>query len=244
MTEAQDAVTKFVIMSDSRSGTSLLSETLYSHPEILCHGEVFHPNPVHHLRGTLKPLSVEEIKRRREEDPARFIDEVFDQPNYGAVGFKMWRAQNPEYCDRLLADPSVLKIIYERENVLARYSSSRLVKATGVYNMTPSGKRSQALEKLVSFDAGSFRSYLERHRELFEHYRAKARGRVLDLTYSDLVRNGFSEVLTFLGVEDIPLSPQKARLHSSDILSRFEPDAQDTIFRTLNEIGRPEWRTE
>ena len=59
---------RFVVLSEARSGTSLLTETLNTHPEITCHGEVFHPNPDWHFRGDMADWSKDRIIDLRDHE--------------------------------------------------------------------------------------------------------------------------------------------------------------------------------
>ena len=56
MPEIAASTTRFVILAAPRSGSNLLCTLLNSHPEILCHHEVF--NPVGHLLRTRIPRRV------------------------------------------------------------------------------------------------------------------------------------------------------------------------------------------
>lgn len=235
---------QFVILSDSRSGTSLLSETLNSHPEILCHGEVFHPSPAHHIKGDRKGLTLEDAVALRDHDIDAYMAWVYDHPEARAVGFKMWRSHNQSACDDLIADRTVHKIIYERTNVLARFSSSRLVQATGIYNLPPGKARPGKLDTRITFDRKAFAAYLNKHQSLFSHYRNAAKGPVLDIAYEAIRDGDFSTVLNFLGVSQQDLTPQKAKLHGSAIIDRFEPQFHDTIRAVLDAAGHPEWAAE
>ncbi|MDS9468647.1 sulfotransferase [Paracoccus sp. MBLB3053] len=235
---------KFVILSDSRSGTSLLSETLNSHPQIVCHGEVFHPTPRGHIKIREEERTLDQLVALREQDPVSFMRLVYDRPGAQAVGFKMWRNQNSEECDRLMADDSVAKIIYERTNILARFASSRLVKATGIYNLAPGAARPARLESKITFDRAEFDKYRARHERIFSTYRQNSRGPVLELTYKSLVEKGFDEVLSFLGAPLQPLAPQKEKLHDSRIIERFESAHHPLIVSTVTEMGCAEWLDE
>lgn len=205
---------------------------------------MFHPTPTSHIKLSASDLSVEEAVALRESNTYGFLDWALDRPGVSVAGFKKWRSQNEAVCELLMADPGTLKIIYERENVLARFSSRRLVKATGIYNIASGRSRPGKLDMLVNFNSKAFLGYLEGHRVLFAGYRKKARGTVLDLTYRDIVENGFGRVLAFLGVSQKDLAPRKQRLHSNEILSRFVEEDRDRIRGILSEIGHPEWATE
>lgn len=234
-------IKKFVILSDSRSGTSLLSETLNSHPEIVCHGEVFHPTPAGHIKISQDEASIDELVELRENDSDAFMETIYNRPDARIVGFKMWRNQNAEVCDEIMADESIAKIIYERTNILARFASSRLVKATGIYNLKPGAGRPEKLKAKICFNDQDFNKYARRHHNIFSKYRAESKGPVLDITYQSVVENGFEEVLSFLGVEQVPLINQKEKLHSSSILERFQESDHGTILETIKSFGHPNW---
>lgn len=156
----------------------------------------------------------------------------------------MWRSQNEQICDALMADPSVLKIIYERTNVLARFSSSRLVQATGIYNLPAGRARPQKLDARIGFNRKAFTGYLQKHVELFACYRNGSVGPTLELTYEQVKNAGFDSALAFLGVSERPLKPQKEKLHGASIIDRFEPQCRDLIREMLDMTGHPEWVSE
>lgn len=237
------ASTRFVILSEARSGTSLLTETLDSHPEITCHGEVFHPDPAWHFRGSMAEWSTDALLKLRAEKAA-FLDRVFDQPDVKAVGFKMWRIQAPDECERLLADGLVSKIILERRNKLSQFSSTLLAHQTGVWNLgADAGDRHLRPAPLV-FNAGAFRNFVAFQEDTFAYYRSEAVGPVLNISFSSLVQDGFDRVQDFLGVQGRPLDPQKRRLHGTDILARFQQADHAAIRAELESLGQPGWATE
>ncbi|SIQ90831.1 hypothetical protein SAMN05421641_11741 [Paracoccus thiocyanatus] len=234
--------TRFAILSDARSGTSLLTATLNSHPDVICHGEIFHQAPKdYHIKVPREEVDPEEVLSLRENDTQRFVELVYNRPSTKAVGFKMWRSQNPRYCDELLEDESVAKIIYERSNVLAKYSSSQLAKQTGIWNLNSGAERPDMLDKKLTFNPEQFQNYVKRHKGMFNFYRANSKGRTLDISYLDVVNRGFSEVLDFIGVSPVALKPKKEKLHTSTILDRFEESEHDIIIKSLDEIGHSEW---
>lgn len=242
MTRSTDC-TRFVILSEARSGTSLLTETLNSHPEITCHGEVFHPDPAWHFRGTMAEWSNDSLLKLRAEK-ATFLDRVFDQPGATAVGFKMWRVQEPDECARLLADGSVSKIILERRNKLSQYSSMLLAHQTGIWNLSANSGGKKLESAPLVFNARAFRKFIAYQTETFDYYRSQATGPTLNISFSSLVQDGFDGVQDFLGVQRQPLDPQKRRLHGTDILARFQQSDHAAIRAELNSLGQPGWVTE
>lgn len=241
------AIEPFVIVSNARSGTSLVTSTLRFHPEVYCHGEIFHPKiEVHLLPEARERIDVS----RRESDPTGFAREVlgFAVDGHRVVGFKMWRPQAPEACDDLLADGGVRKIILERVNRLASYSSAGLARKTGVWNVGPTPDPEvlqRARSASVRFDGAAFRQHVDRQDQLFAYYRSHAKGPVLNILYTDLVKpDGMRPILSFLGVRDGAIEKKKSQLHSSNILERFDSSSRPEIMRTLDMIGHPDWAVE
>jgi len=235
---------KFVILSGGRSGTSLLSSTLDTHPDLVCHGEVFHSKrPAGHVRGNLLGKSNEEIKALQ-SDLEAYMDHVFGQDNVSAVGFKMWRTQQPDIADIMMKESSVLKIIFERKNLLARFSSSRLAQMTGVFNKGSSKQDDSHKNVKIDFDRDMWDSFVVKHNRMFKIYRKRGKGPVLELTYEELLKNGFDPVLDFLGVKRMALMPQKQKLHGSNILERFSEESRPAVEALLAEINRPDWAVE
>lgn len=234
---------KFVILSAARSGTSLLTSTLSTHPDILCHGEIFHPKYRQHLKGTFADMPDDEILALR-EDLDRFLPLVFGQPGVPVTGFKMWESQNPACCERLLADTSVRKIIYERENKLAQFSSGQLAKQTGVWNVAADNTRRKIAADPLPFNPEAFARFLDKQQSIFQGYRDRARGEVLDIGFNRIAEGDFAPVLAFLGVDAMDLAPRTKRLHSSDTLSRYDAAHHDTIRAVLKDMDRIEWLSE
>lgn len=146
--------------------------------------------------------------------------------------------------DALMANESVLRIIYERTNMLARFSSSRLVKATSVYNKNIGSKETEHKKARIDFDRKAWNKYEIQHNRLFKTYRDNVKGKDLDRSYEDLLRDGFDPVLDFLGVEKMELTAQKKQLHSSSILERLTDESQIEVKALLDEIGHPDWTHE
>lgn len=237
---------RFVIVSAARSGSSLLTATLDLHPRILCHGEIFHAKIDRHVRADALAATGAAL---RDADPLGFALGILAfREGEHAVGFKMWRLQSPDVCDALLADPDVLKIILERQNGLAAYSSAQLAKRSGVWNLGVRPRPdmlASARSARSRFDADEFLRFLARRDAMFEQYREAARGPVLDITYTALAGpGGFEPVFDFLGVKRMRTPQQKSRIHSADILDRFEPRARADAETALHRLGRLDWAYE
>ena len=236
-------MTKFVILSLHRSGTSVLCNMLDRHPDVLCHYEIFHPTM--QVQRKKAPGLTDADLALRGSDPHGFVARIFEESGgKAAVGFKMWRGQSLEVCNSLLARKDVHKIILKRENALARYSSHLLAHRNRVWGMSAQNKKELDHSPLDSFDAKAFRTFVGKQNATFKHYKRVAAGPTLHLTYEQLSRAGVSDVLPFLGLTPITIEHTMRKLYSSDILARFAPHLHSEIRECLRDLGRPDWVTE
>ena len=233
---------KFVILSVARSGTSLFTGSIHKHPDIYCHGEIFHPKIHEHIRNEYTNQFGIAL---RDHDPLGFARSVLSfSPNGEIVGFKLWHGQCPGVCDALLADPSVSKIIIERENKLALFSSGQLARASGIWNSQPGADISRLRGVQAGFSRQAFFAFVRRTNNTFRHYRQEARGPVLNMSYTEIARMEFEPVLKFLGASVLPVTAMKQRLHSADILSRYKEDCRGRILTALQRLDKLDWLRE
>ena len=125
-------VVRFVILNATRTGSNFLCTVLNSHPDILCHHEIFNPHVIgvaRHLQGgDFRLGSMEE----RESDPVEFLDRVWrTNLDRRAVGFKMCLWQHEPAYHAVLPDPRVRKIILKRRNRVKSFVSLLLARQTG-----------------------------------------------------------------------------------------------------------------
>lgn len=232
--------TKFVLLSAARSGTSLCIETWKSHPQILAQGEIFHPEIHAHLS---REFLVGHDLSLRDNDPIAFADQVLNfSMGRKAVGFKMWKNQSPVVCDYLMRDESVIKIILERSNLLAHYSSNLLAEKTGLWNINHgTGRLAVEENNKLPFSVQDFKDFIEYYKRLFDDYRSSSRGAVIELSYVQCARLDFSKIYTALNVQHIEIEPKMVKLYSNDILSRFQAESRPLIEDELDRMGRSEW---
>jgi hypothetical protein len=123
---------KFVILNAPRTGSNFLCTVLNSHPDILCHHEIFNPHVIgvaRHLHGTDFHLGTMD---EREADPHNFLDRMW-RANDGrrAVGFKLCLWQHQRAYDHVLPDKAVRKVILKRRNRVKTFVSLLLARQTG-----------------------------------------------------------------------------------------------------------------
>jgi hypothetical protein len=235
---------KFVILSLSRTGSNHLTSVFNQSDAIFVHDEIFH-------ESIWKTMS-EESEELRDIRP-RFVraivyaDAVLSDcpPGKTHVGFKMRRDQAPEACHHLLQDPDVHKIILDRANLLATYSSLSKANATDVWHLAEEDESAKeyAEQLIEDFDAQDFFDHVKLRRKTFKYYRENSRGPTLDISYAGFVAGAdHARSMEFLG---LPLPPSQAsvyrQLNSSDILSRFAEPARDEVMAAITELGHPEW---
>ncbi|MFZ0256583.1 MAG: hypothetical protein WAN46_13295 [Gammaproteobacteria bacterium] len=123
---------RFVVLATPRTGSNWLCSLLDSHPDILCHHEIFNPEGIHYALsargGTLDFGTVE----HRDSDPLQVLERVWhDTLGFPVVGFKLNRGQSLVVLNRVLRDRAVRKIIIKRANRIKTFVSERIAEVTG-----------------------------------------------------------------------------------------------------------------
>ena len=211
MTKPPEAV-RFIILNATRTGSNFLCTVLNSHPDILCHHEIFNP----HVIGVARHLQDSDFRlgsmAERESDPVEFLDRVW-RTNLGraAVGFKMCLWQHEPAYRAVMPDRSVRKILLKRRNRVKSFVSLLLARQTGewvVYDDrgAPAPRpqvhvdHATLLENIALHD----RFYAETERALSESGQDHAL-----LWYEDLFSPaGIDPALALLGAEGRPAQPE------------------------------------
>jgi hypothetical protein len=132
MAASSDSIAKFVILNAPRTGSNYLCTLLNSHPEILCHHEIFNPHVVgvaRHLQNSGFHMGTIE---ERERDPIEFLGRVWRMDEgCRSVGFKLCWKQNEAVFNAVLADPEIRKIVLKRKNRIKSFVSLLLARQTG-----------------------------------------------------------------------------------------------------------------
>jgi hypothetical protein len=237
---------RFVLLSMARSGTTMAIDLLKQHPDVYGHTEIFGRN--NEGRAVDKAFVEAHGLDGRLDDQVAFLRKIHAfSPGPKCVGFKMWPSQAPEVCDVVLADAGIHKIIHERENYLASYSSNKLASLTGISHISSARKAEEAAQAerpKLPFDKADFMNVAQRRARQFKRMREKAEGPVFASTYRGVVENGIAPIYAFLGLAPFEPESRLKKVNSSNILSRFLPEHHDEIIATLDELGHPEWVSE
>lgn len=127
----------------------MLCTLLNSHPDVLCHHELFNPNGIFYALdyrdGSLDFGSME----MRDQSPLPFLQRVWEHTQGAAcVGFKMTRGQNDAIMRTVIEDPGVLKIVLYRRNRLKTFVSEQLARQTDRWEVYEKDELSNDTPKL------------------------------------------------------------------------------------------------
>lgn len=209
--------TRFAILAAPRTGSNYLCTLLNSHPEILCHHELFNPRgifyAVDHRDGSIDLGSVADRDRR----PLEFLQDVW-LAGAGATctGFKMTRDQDDVVIRHLLDDSAVLKIVLRRGNRLKTFVSQLIAEQTDRWEAYDTTEFPRGVGK-VRVDVASLEAHVARNERFYDSVlrplRAR-RQRFIEVMYEELhSRSEHRRLLTFLGVNAIhePLSSSSVK---------------------------------
>lgn len=240
---------KFVILAIPRSGSSYLTTALRSHPDICIHGEIFHEKASIHIQETVRnhiDLSI------REQFPVKFVNEIyrFDQGKK-AVGFKIWKSHNLKAVNYVIQNKDVKKIVLDRKNLLASFSSLMIARQTKIWNLSAeTAEKKNYVTPQIKFDKESFLKYVKKHSRFYKFYKNEIIAHQQEYLLVDyqkhIMNEDLNEVLNFLTIgTEFSLIGKKGKLNKqSNILDRFVSEDHQNIIQCLEEINKTNWVTE
>lgn len=220
--------TRFIILAAPRTGSNLLCTLLNSHPEVLCHHELFNPNGVFYALdyrgGTLDFGSI----AQRDREPFEFLQRVWENPEGAScIGFKMTRGQNEDVMRSLIEDAGVLKIVLHRRNRLKTFVSEQIARKTDRWEVYAKDELAIDTPRL-HVDVEAFKAHCDLNEHYYqdiEHALRSGQQPWIETAYEDiLTATEHGRLLEFLGV-----GATEARLAQSSIKQN------DTDLRTLIE---------
>lgn len=195
--------TRFIILAAPRTGSNLLCTLLNSHPQVLCHHELFNPEGIFyaldHRDGSLDFGTLEE----RDRDPFGFLQRVWGNPaGASCVGFKMTRGQNEAVMRHLTGDRGILKIVLYRRNRLKTYVSELIARQTDQWEVYSRDDLMAGTPRL-RVDVGSLEAHSDLNRRFYQDIRdALQAGQQpwLEMVYEDIFSpSEHVRMLEFLG---------------------------------------------
>jgi hypothetical protein len=225
---------KFVVFSLPRTGSSMLTERLSTHPDVTCFGAIFSATgwfkPAQPRGGGVLRRLRERMDHRwldsalRIEDRDRLLTELFEANNdLAAVGFKHHLTGDKNVTQSLFAS-DLRKVFLTRTNHLATYSSSQVAKVTG---QGAARRTRPVISGKCVFEGEDFDTYRKQRERLYQRAREGMTGTVLEIEYNEARTGaGMTRLAEFLDVDPrgIGVAPTLKR-NSDSIIDRFEnPD--------------------
>ncbi len=220
--------TRFVILAAPRTGSNLLCTLLNSHPQVLCHHELFNPDGIFYALeyrdGSMDLGSME----AREREPFAFLQTVWENPlGASCVGFKMTRGQNDAVMRALIDDLGVLKILLNRRNRLKTFVSEQLARQSDQWEVY-AGDDLVTDKPRLHVDIESFRAHCDLNKRFYqdvEHALRSGRQRWIEVAYEKLLTGSeHVRLLEFLGVGDTSarLTQSSIKQNDTDLRSHIE----------------------
>jgi hypothetical protein len=224
----------FVILFLPRTGSNLLAALLDSHPDVLCHHEVFNPvSPFRSLSAREGTVAIDlGTAAERDADPYAFLRRVYrTTAGKKAVGFKM-SIDDRRYgvLAALLLNRGIRKIIVRRDAWLHAYTSSLIAEQTKSFisfaNDRDAGGKAADGRTAVEVNVDHFIRYVKKRRFAFTLLRvlgALSFQRMLEIEYKELKDpDRLRAVLRYLHVSDeVPLKERTAKQNPTGLEERI-----------------------
>lgn len=215
---------RFVVLAAPRTGSNWLCSMLGSHPDILCHHELFNPAGIHAALswrgGAVDVESALGTQAERDRAPLAFLARVWSRTEgRRAVGFKLNRGQNEAAFAAVLADRGVRKILLRRDNRLKTFVSERIAARTGLWESYPGSPQSD-WQVRIRVDLDELRRHIDENRAYYDSLTAEIDGQdVLAVRYEDLVSSSeaWRPVFGFLGVGAAELHAETRKQNATDL---------------------------
>jgi hypothetical protein len=254
-------ITRFLIFSLARSGSTTLMHQLNCHPEIRCRLEPFNPG----------------LRTYRSASDCASLDQALEEIWTSYNGFKhVWDTDgwpfgtNEELNKHLLRKREYRVLFLNRRNTLRRLVSCHISHQVNVWDTSDAARLKLAEFKFRPINIEWLRRNLQSEKQTISTYRQVMVGSgvdFLDLWYEDLFdmadensrTKSLNRVITFLGGEPIAdgrvrslvnelFDPKKTQLNSAvtyskipnvdDIERQLGADDTGWLFRTAHEVGQ------
>ncbi|MFZ6756147.1 sulfotransferase [Undibacterium sp. Ji50W] len=215
------ATTRFVILAAPRSGSNMLCSMLDSHPDILCHHELFNPTGIFYalpLRDS--DFQLARNMQERDQDPLRFLAKVWQQhASKSCIGFKMTYQQNLAAFNSVLVAPEIKKIVLRRKNTVKSYVSKLIAEQSGIWEDYGDTRPNDDIQ--VELDLNHLQqdqAFNQRYYTHIEHRLQQTQQNCLHLEYEQLSDSACQrQLLTYLACRYLPLHTRSRKQNPSDL---------------------------
>jgi hypothetical protein len=235
-----------VILGTQRTGTTLVRTSLSSHPDIRCVGEAFKlgKKPYKEAGGFWHYSHRSIADRLRSiflpgRSTLRYLDDLFADPRYEAIGFKLMlnQCRSRPYLWPALRDRNIRALLVSRRNVLKTLLSRLTAAQSGVYHVSKTLEQPTAVSSWkasrIHVDPSTVNQKLDAIESEHDDWLSMLSDVVpyCDIVYEDYVADmeAFNRsILDFLDVRYRPL-------HSD--LRKVNPDKLEDIIENYDEIA-------
>jgi LPS sulfotransferase NodH len=200
---------KFIIMSQGRSGSTMLRGILAQHSQIISFGEIFRDRRISfNIEGYNNESK--SLLLLRNWYPTYFLDHfIFPaySENIKAVGFKVFahHLNHPRFApvwEWLNCNKDIKVIFLIRKNFLASITSAEKARKTGIWGITDNSSRDK-LNVTLDYENLVMR-FKNRHRSNAEALNRLSNHQILQITYEEIIgdyNNKIRNIQNFLGVD-------------------------------------------
>lgn len=229
------SVIPFVVVADLRTGSTLLSTSLDSHPDIRCLGELLHPDDL--------PDNQVPCESRYGLGGSELVRRAFFATGVRAAGFRAMTflpvTTTPQWDDAwdAIAETDDLRVIYlTRDDRLAQYASLLIAARTGRYHPSPGEPILDPENRpVVRIDPSGLVGWVEERDHLLELRRRQLAGAPsLEVTYERLTSEWtetMARIQRFLGVprRDVPQAKMKQEARPlKEVVGNYD-EARDAL---------------
>jgi hypothetical protein len=216
-------VTRFVVIASPRTGSNYLCSLLDSHPDVICHHELFNPKGIHYALGWRDdPIDLGSVAER-DADPGAFVRRVWAHDRgHHSVGFKLGIGHPPAAFEEVYSDGGVRRIVLSRRNRVKAYVSEQIAATEGRwthYDTNPA----DVVPLRVRVDAGALLEWTNAIDVYYDEVRSRVVDgvtKVMEVDYEDLFSTDTEEsVLRFLNLFPAPegLSARTLKRNSDNL---------------------------
>jgi len=237
------AKVNFVIVSQPRSGSTFLIDTLSSNEQVFCDNELYNLTMIARLDSNNDNTDLAAVKRR-DCDPVSFYHEFYGSDfakRIYALGFNFMLGHHSHVLKTIVEDQS-LKIIYlERENKLAQASSWFRALDDRIWATRESAQID--LEQKNTFNRYAYNEYIRAAQTLDYLFKLAVlnRGNVLHVTYVDFsdMNALLMRIASFLTVRDEFTFSDIKKQNPNRIGNRFVNDKDAKKYLTA--VNQAHW---
>lgn len=206
---------KFVILAAPRTGSNMLCTLLQSHPDVLCHHEIFNPEGIF----TALPLRNSSFSigsmEDREHAPLEFLKRMWENSlGYNNVGFKMTHRQQPRILEAVCSDTSIHKIILKRKAKLKTYISKLIAERSGVWEDYQEEDAVNRMENKclpVNVSYKNLKSSIDFNEKFYTELNNRICGPKTELYYEDICKTNQHAQQRLLGALNLSIHPLNVR---------------------------------